>query len=173
MRGGFLESLASLVRTLSKCIAIRQTNRHSSLYIYRLVRRVAHHILAVLRLRTLSSALCYDCGYTLKLFIEKRFDSSHMKLMDDTKFLSTMLMAIDRFHVKNHKRMTCKTFMRPDHEIHNNIYSSIRVHRLQRRCSHIFPNLSMALESIIIRNRRFFLFSFSFEKRCDCWYELT
>ena len=95
------------------------------LFIFISVQRVEHHILTILRFRKLSSAMCYDCADTLKLFIEKRFDSSRMKLTDDTKFLSTMFMAIDRFHVKNHTRMTCKTFMRPDIEIHNNIHPSI------------------------------------------------
>jgi hypothetical protein len=69
--------------------------------------------------------MCYDCACTLKLFINKHFGSDDLKSTDFTEFLASLTMAIDRFHVKNHKRPMCKTVMRPDHPGHNDIYSSI------------------------------------------------
>ena len=89
------------------------------------MRRVLHHILSVLRFGKLPPAMCYDCACTLKLFIDKHFGSSELKSTDFTKFLISLSMAIDRFHVKNHKRPMCKTIMRPDHDSHKDIYSSI------------------------------------------------
>lgn len=89
------------------------------------MRRVLHHILIILQLGKLPSAMCYDCACTLKLFIKKHFGSNDFKSTDYTKFLSTMSMAIDRFHVKNHRRPMCKTVMKPDHASHNDVYSSI------------------------------------------------
>ena len=89
------------------------------------MRRVLHHILSILRYGPLPSAMCYDCACTLKLFINKHFGSDDLKSTDFTEFLTSLTMAIDRFHVKNHKRPMCKTVMRPDHPSHNDIYSSI------------------------------------------------
>jgi len=90
-----------------------------------IVRRVLHHILTILRFGDLPTAMCYDCACTLKLFIRKHFDSDDLRSTDFTKFLTSLTMAIDRFHVKNHKRHMCKTVMRPDDPSHNDIYSSI------------------------------------------------
>jgi len=42
-----------------------------------------------------------------------------------TEFLTSLTMAIDRFHVQNHKRPMCKKEMRPDHPCYNDIYTSI------------------------------------------------
>lgn len=89
------------------------------------MRRVLHHILTISRYGPLPAAMCYDCACTLKLFIDKHFDSDNLKSSNFTKFLTSLSMAIDRFHVKNHKRTMCKTIMQPDHECHNDIYSSI------------------------------------------------
>jgi hypothetical protein len=89
------------------------------------VRRVLHHVLTILRFGQLPTAMCYDCACTLKLFIGKHFGSPDLKSTDFTKFLTSLTMAIDRFHVKNHKRPMCKTIMRPDHQSHQDIYASI------------------------------------------------
>ena len=89
------------------------------------MRRVLHHILTILRFGELPSAMCYDCACTLKLFVRKHFGTDNMKATDFTEFLSSLSMAIDRFHVKNHKRHMCRTIMRPDDPSHNNIYDSI------------------------------------------------
>ncbi|CAF0917303.1 unnamed protein product [Adineta steineri] len=91
----------------------------------RKVRRVLHHILTIKRLGLLPSAMCYDCACTLKLFVNKHFGSDNLQSTNFTEFLSSLPMAIDRFHVKNHTRAMCKTIMRPDHECHNGIYNSI------------------------------------------------
>ncbi len=89
------------------------------------MRRVLHHILSILRLGQLPSAMCYDCACTLKLFINRHFGTDDLKSTDFAEFLTSLTMAIDRFHVKNHKRLMCKIVMRPDHPCHNDIYSSI------------------------------------------------
>ena len=70
--------------------------------------------------------MCYDCACTLKLFIQKHFGSDNLKSTDFTQFLVSLSMAIDRFHVKNHKRAMCETIMRPDHPSHNDTYASIK-----------------------------------------------
>ena len=90
-----------------------------------IVRRVLHHILTILRFGPLPNAMCYDCACTLKLFINKHFGSDDLKSTDFTRFLASLTMAIDRFHVKNHKRAMCKSTMRPDHPCHKDIYTSI------------------------------------------------
>lgn len=90
-----------------------------------IVRRVLHHILTILRFGPLPKAMCYDCACTLKLFIDKHFGSDNLKSTDFTQFFTSLDMAIDRFHVKNHKRAMCKTIIKPDHPCHNNIYTSI------------------------------------------------
>ncbi|UJR12598.1 hypothetical protein I4U23_016773 [Adineta vaga] len=77
------------------------------------------------RFGPLPAAMCYDCACTLKLFVEKHFGSENLKSTNFTAFLPSLSMAIDRFHVKNHKRAMCKTIMRPDHECHNGIYNAI------------------------------------------------
>jgi hypothetical protein len=79
----------------------------------------------MLRFGQLPPAMCYDCACTLKLFINRHFGSDDLKSTDFTELLTSLNMAIDRFHVKNHKRPMCKTVMRPDHPCHNDIYSSI------------------------------------------------
>ena len=89
------------------------------------MRRVLHHVLTILRFGKLPTAMCYDCACTLKLFIGKHFGTPDLQSTDFTKFLTTLTMAIDRFHVKNHKRPMCKTIMRPDHHSHNAIFASI------------------------------------------------
>ena len=89
------------------------------------MRRVLHHILTILRFGPLPNAMSYDCACTLKLFINKHFGSDDLKSTDVTKFLTTLTMAIDRFHVKNYKRNMCKTIMRPDHPCHKGIFTSI------------------------------------------------
>lgn len=89
------------------------------------MRRVLHHILTILRFGKLPKAMCYDCACTLRLFIDNHFGSNDLKSTERTDFLTNMSMAIDRFHIKNHKRTMCKTIMQPDHPCHNNIYSSI------------------------------------------------
>jgi len=89
------------------------------------VRRVLHHILTISRYGPLPTAMCYDCACTLKLFVEKHFGSDNLKSTEFTGFLTSLTMAIDRFHVKNHKRLMCKTVMRPDDPSHKDIYNSI------------------------------------------------
>ena len=115
---GFTEQSSSEGSTVANILI-------SLLSISLLVRRVVHHILSILRLGKLPNAMCYDCACTLKLFIKKHFDSSDASSAEHTRFLSTTSMTIDRFHVKNHKRAMCKTVMRPDHESHGDVYSSI------------------------------------------------
>lgn len=89
------------------------------------MRRVLHHILTILRFGPLPAAMCYDCACTLKLFIKKHIGTEDLKLTEFTQHLTSLSMAVDRFHVKNHKRAMCKTVMRPDHPDHNDIYTSI------------------------------------------------
>lgn len=101
------------------------------------MRRVLHHILTILRFGELPKAMCYDCACTLKLFINKHFGSDNLRETDFTRFLATLTMAIDRFHVKNHKRPMCKTIMRPDHSCHNNIYSSINTQVAEQMFSYL------------------------------------
>lgn len=69
--------------------------------------------------------MCYDCACTLKLFIKKHFGTDDLKSTDFTQYLTSLTMAVDRFHVSNHKRSMCKTVMRPDHSCHNDVYASI------------------------------------------------
>jgi len=108
-----------------------------------IVRRVLHHILTILRFGSLPNAMCYDCACTLKLFIDKHLDSDNLKSTDFTQFLTSMNMAIDRFHVKNHKRAMCQTIMKPDHPCHNNIYAAINTEVAEQMFSYLakFKNL--------------------------------
>ncbi|CAF4502766.1 unnamed protein product [Rotaria socialis] len=103
----------------------------------RKVRRVLHHILTILRFGQLPNAMCYDCACTLKLFINRHFGSNELKSTDSTQFLTSLAMAIDRFHVKNHKRPMCKTVMRPDHPCHNDIYASINTQVAEQGFSYL------------------------------------
>ncbi|CAF5194665.1 unnamed protein product, partial [Rotaria magnacalcarata] len=102
-----------------------------------IVRRVLHHILTILRFGQLPNAMCYDCACTLKLFINRHFGSNELKSTDSTQFLTSLAMAIDRFHVKNHKRPMCKTVMRPDHPCHNDIYASINTQVAEQGFSYL------------------------------------
>ncbi|CAF3780155.1 unnamed protein product [Rotaria socialis] len=101
------------------------------------MRRVLHHILTILRFGQLPNAMCYDCACTLKLFINRHFGSNELKSTDSTQFLTSLAMAIDRFHVKNHKRPMCKTVMRPDHPCHNDIYASINTQVAEQGFSYL------------------------------------
>ncbi|CAF1624999.1 unnamed protein product [Rotaria magnacalcarata] len=101
------------------------------------MRRVLHHILTILRFGQLPNAMCYDCACTLKLFINRHFGSNDLKSTDSTQFLTSLTMAIDRFHVKNHKRPICKTVMRPDHPCHNDIYASINTQVAEQGFSYL------------------------------------
>ncbi|CAF4049255.1 unnamed protein product [Rotaria magnacalcarata] len=101
------------------------------------MRRVLHHILTILRFGQLPNAMCYDCACTLKLFINKHFGSKDLKSTDFTQFLTSLTMAIDRFHVKNHTRPMCKTIMRPDHPCHNNIYAAINTEVAEQMFSYL------------------------------------
>jgi hypothetical protein len=102
-----------------------------------IVRRVHHHILTISRFGQLPTAMCYGCACTLKLFVENHFDSDVLKATDFTEFLSSLTMAVDRFHVKNHKRAMCKTIMKPDHPCHNNIYASINTEVAEQLFSYL------------------------------------
>lgn len=102
-----------------------------------IVRRVLHHILTILRFGSLPNAMCYDCACTLKLFIDKHLGSDNLKSTDFTQFLTSMNMAIDRFHVKNHKRAMCQTIMKPDHPCHNNIYAAINTEVAEQMFSYL------------------------------------
>jgi len=101
------------------------------------VRRILHHILTILRYGQLPGAMCYDCACTLKLFINKHFASDSLKATAFTQFLTSLTMAIDRFHVKNHTRAMCKTVMKPDHFSHNDIYSSINTQVAEQMFSYL------------------------------------
>lgn len=79
----------------------------------------------MLRFGPLPAATRYHCACTLKLFIEKHFGSADLKSTDFSKLFTSLTMAIDRFHVKNHKRPMCKTIMKPDHQCHNDTYTAI------------------------------------------------
>lgn len=108
-----------------------------NIFKFMIVRRVLHHILTILRFGELPTTMCYDCACTLKLFIQKHFGSDDLRSTEFTKFLTSLTMAIDRFHVKNHKRLMCKTVMRPDDPSHNDIYSSINTQVAEQMCSYM------------------------------------
>jgi hypothetical protein len=102
-----------------------------------IVRRVLHHILTIMRFGQLPTAMCYDCACTLKLFIRRHFGTEDLKSTDFTKFITSLTMAIDRFHVKNHTRLMCKTTMRPDHPSHNDTFASINTQIAQQMFSYL------------------------------------
>jgi hypothetical protein len=89
------------------------------------VGRVPQRISTILGLGQLPTAMCYNCACALKLNIKKHFCSDYLKSTGFTEFLTPLTMAIDRFHVKNHKIPMCKTVMRPDHPCHNDIYTEL------------------------------------------------
>lgn len=102
-----------------------------------IVRRVLHHILTIRKLGKLPNAMCYDCACTLKLFIEKHFGTDELKSTEFTQFLPSLNMAIDRFHVSNHKRAMCKTVMTPDHPCHNGVYESVNTEVAEQLFSYL------------------------------------
>ncbi|CAF1470356.1 unnamed protein product [Adineta ricciae] len=101
------------------------------------MRRVLHHVLTIMRFGPLPAAMCYDCACTLKLFVDKHFGSDNLKSTNFTAFLPSLPMAIDRFHVKNHKRAMCKTIMRPDHECHKGVYNAINTQVAEQGFSYL------------------------------------
>ena len=114
----------------SKSITFRFCSRtavliSNSSFFMRIVRRVLHHILTIRKFGQLPAAMCYDCACTLKLFIERHFGTDELKSTDFTKFLTLLHMAIDRFHVSNHKRAMCKAITRLDNSCHSGVYESI------------------------------------------------
>ncbi|CAF0905966.1 unnamed protein product [Didymodactylos carnosus] len=89
------------------------------------MRRVLRHLYRVLQYGSLPSVMCYDKACSLYLFIRKHYNQENLQSLQRTEFVKNMTMAIDSFHVKNHNRPMCKTFMRPTHPSHNGIYDNI------------------------------------------------
>ena len=106
-------------------------------FFIQLVRRVLHRILTIRKFGHLPAAMCYDCACTLKLFIGKHFGTDDLKSTNNTQFLTSLSMAIDRFHVLNHKRAMCKTVMRPDHPCHKGVYESINAEVAEQLFSYL------------------------------------
>ncbi|CAF3414744.1 unnamed protein product [Rotaria socialis] len=96
-----------------------------AVFFQKIVRRVIHHILTILRFGQLPRAMCYDSVCTLKLFINKHFGSNDLQSTDNKKFLTSLTMAIDRFHARNHTRPMCRTIMQSDHPCHNKVYEFV------------------------------------------------
>ena len=107
------------------------------------MRRVLHHILTIRKFGHLPPAMWYDCACTLKLFIGKHFGTDDLKSTNNTQFLTSLSMAIDRFHVLNHKRAMCETVTRPDHPFHNGVYESINTEVAEQ----LFSSLSKVRHS--------------------------
>lgn len=101
------------------------------------MRRVVHHILTILKFGPLPKVMCYDSACTLKLFINKHFGSDNLQSTNFTDFLTSLTMAIDRFHAKNHTRPMCRTIMQPDHPCHNNIYESVNTEVAEQMFSYL------------------------------------
>ena len=116
---------------------VPQENKEETFVLQKIVRRVLHHILIISRFGQLPTAMCYDCACTLKLFIKRHFGSDNLKSTSCTQFLTSLTMAVDRFHVKNHTRPMCKTVMRPDHSCHNDIYASINTEVAEQMFSYL------------------------------------
>jgi hypothetical protein len=116
--------------------------------------------------------MCYDCACTLKLFIGKHFGTDDLKSTNNTQFLTSLSMAIDRFHVLNHKRAMCKTVMRPDHPCHKGVYESINTEVAEQLFSylskfkHSFRAYKLSEVNHILHS------SVPFEKLFDYWYPL-
>ena len=124
------------------------------------MRRVLHHILTILRFGPLPNAMCYDCACTLKLFVNKHFGSDDLKSTDFTKFLTSLTMAINRFHVRNHKRAMCKTiYVQTTRAI--TIFLRPLIPKLPNNFSLICQNLRIHSEDITILYQQCFLRFFS------------
>ena len=133
---GFTEQPCSEGSSYETCISQRSWFRSVRPF-PQLVRRVLHHILTIRKFGHLPSAMCYDCACTLKLFIGKHFGTDDLKATENTQFLTSLSMAIDRFHVLNHKRAMCKTVMRPDHPCHKGVYESINTEVAEQLFSYL------------------------------------
>ena len=101
------------------------------------MRRVLHHILTIRKFGHLPPAMCYDCACTLKPYIGKHFGTDDLKSTNNTQFLMSLSMAIDRFHVLNHKRAMFQTVMRPDHPCHKGVYESINTEVAEQLFSYL------------------------------------
>ncbi|CAF1322796.1 unnamed protein product [Didymodactylos carnosus] len=104
------------------------------------MRRIARHLLRILKAGgKLPPAMLYDCACMFRLFIDKQYGGEYFKKSEHTDFLKNMHLAIDRFHVKNHKRYMCQTVMHPDNEIHQDAFKDIGMLRFYKLLSIKLP----------------------------------
>ncbi|CAF0848485.1 unnamed protein product [Didymodactylos carnosus] len=110
------------------------------------MRRVIRHLICILGRGKLPPAMLYDTACTLRLFIDKWFNTEYLSNTENAEFLKTMSLAIDRFHQPNHTRKMCRNEMNCDHQTHNGLFKNVDTQICERMFSY-FTNFKHAFRS--------------------------
>ncbi|CAF1296500.1 unnamed protein product [Didymodactylos carnosus] len=130
------------------------------------MRRVIRHLICILGRGKLPPAMLYDTACTLRLFIDKWFNTEYLSNTENAEFLKTMSLAIDRFHQPNHTRKMCRNEMNCDHQTHNGLFKNVDTQICERMFSY-FTNFKHAFRSYNFpKSATFYLILFHL-KNCD------